>query len=179
MMPVSITGVRGTLVITLSTVLLAAGAAGCETTPPEPNGPISADTYVAVMSGLADLKRFPLPGPDYVTRTARADSARQAILDRHGVTVDELLAYAEQLGSHPNRMLAVTDQIIIVTDSLARQHRDPDADRAGVDSATAGPGGDARRDTSVRPEPTVVDTALHRLKLERLRERFDSNKRQP
>jgi len=131
------------------------------------------------MSELADLKRFPPPGSDYVTRTARADSSRQAILDRHGVTVDELLAYAEQLGSHPNRMLAVTDQIIVVTDSLARLRRNPEADWAAVDSATAGPGGDARRDTSVRPESTAVDTALRRLKLERLRERLDSNKGQP
>lgn len=176
MNPVSIPGVRRTLVITASTALLAAAILGCESAPPEPEGPISADAYVAVMAELADLKRFPPPGPDFVTRTARADSVRQTILDRHGVTAEDLLTYAERLGSHPDRMLELTDRIIAVSDSLAAMHRGTVADSsatesaaaesAAVDSPAAIPGSIAA------PGSEPVDTALRRHKLETFRERY-------
>jgi len=169
MNPVSIPGVRRTLVITASTALLAAATLGCESAPPEPEGPISADAYVAVMAELADLKRFPPPGPDFVTRTARADSVRQAILDRNGVTAEELLTYAEQLGSHPDRMLELTDRIIAVSDSLAGEPKAwKTSDRragdrgaagaaAGRDSVAAGDGAVTGRDSSAAP-PALRDT---------------------
>jgi len=178
MKPVSISGVRGTLVIMASTALVCAATLGCESAPPEPQGPISADAYVAVMAELADLKRFPPPGPDFVTRTARADSVRQAILDRHGVTAENLLTYAEQLGSHPDRMLELTDRIIAISDSLAGEPKDwktsePGAAgaAAGGDSVAGGDGVDARRD-SVDAPPALRDTTGRPLpRMDRLRQR--------
>lgn len=175
---VSIPGVRRTLVITASTALLAAASLGCESAPPEPEGPISADAYVAVMAELADLKRFPPPGRDFVTRTARTDSIRQAILDRHGVTADDLLTYAERLGSHPDRMLELTDRIIAVSDSLAGEPKDwkisdpgaADA-AAGGDSVAAGDGAVSGRDSIAAP-PALRDTTGRPLpRMDRLRQR--------
>jgi hypothetical protein len=172
MKPVSISGVRGTLVILASTALVAAVLLGCESAPPEPQGPVSADAYVAVMAELADLKRFPPPGPDFVTRTARADSVRQAILDRHGVTAEDLLTYAEQLGSHPDRMLELTDRIIAISDSLAVTHdRTPTLDPAKPDSARSDSATTTPESAAVA-KPVPVDTALSREKLETFRKRL-------
>lgn len=176
MIPLSVSGVRGTLVITVSTALLAAAAAGCERAPPAPEGPITTEVYAAVMGELADLKRFPPPGSDYVTRAARADSARQAILDRHGVAVDELLAYAEQLGSDPERMLDASDRIIVISDSLARQHRSPSADSTAADTASLDA---AFPDATGSARPADADTALRRLELDRLRQRLGARKVSP
>ncbi|MGD8496946.1 MAG: hypothetical protein PVF05_12225 [Gemmatimonadales bacterium] len=182
MIPVSISDVPRTLVIVASVGLAGAGAQGCEPAPPEPDGPVGADTYVEVMSELADLKRFPPPGPDYVTRSARADSVRQAILDRHGVTVDELLSYAEQVGAEPGRMLELTDRISTITDSLAREHRTaggdslvaPSADSTDASGAAARAYGSGNAGAGAAPpQSPSADTALAREKLERLRERFD------
>lgn len=166
MIPVSISGAPRVLVVVASIGLSGAAAQGCEPAPPAPDGPVGADTYVEVMSELADLKRFPPPGSDYVTRSARADSARQAILDRHGVTVDELLSYAEQVGAEPSRMLELTDRISAITDSLAREHRTANSDSLGA------PGVDSTEASGAAARAPSADPALTRQKVERLRERF-------
>lgn len=178
MKPVSISGVRGTLVIMASTALVCAATLGCESAPPEPQGPISADAYVAVMAELADLKRFPPPGPDFVTRTARADSVRQAILDRHGVTAEDLLTYAEQLGSHPDRMLELTDRIIAISDSLATTRQTAVADTVEADSAAIDSGVVVPR-FGAAPEKAAVDTDLRRRKMETFRERYGLKEETP
>lgn len=182
MIPVSRFDVPRTLVVVASTGLLGAAVQACEPAPPEPEGPVEADTYVEVMSELADLKRFPPSGPDYVTRSTRADSARQAILDRHGVTVDELLSYAEQVGAEPGRMLELTDRISAITDSLAHERRTADTDSLaaadgksadGSGAAARAPAGADRASSGASlPASPSGDTALTRQKVERLRERF-------
>lgn len=98
----------------------AVGFGACDSDGPTAQGPVAFDTYATVMGELADLQRFPPSGPDERTRAARADSIRQAILDRHGVTADEMLAYAETIGQQPRLMLEVSDRIATITDSLAR-----------------------------------------------------------
>lgn len=151
MIPVTTTSPRRALVIAFSTVLAAAVATGaCGPDEPAFRGPIDRDTYVAVMGQLADLERFPPSGPDEVTRTERADSARQAILDRHGITADELLEFAEAAGAHPDLMVELTDRIVALSDSLA--HRRTGAGRA-ADSAVA-------RNLDLEPERTPAPRPL-------------------
>lgn len=135
MIPVTTSSARRTLVIAFATALAAAVATGaCGPDEPEFRGPIESDTYVAVMGELADLERFPPSGPDEATRIERADSARQAILERHGVTADELLEFAEAAGARPDLMVELTDRIVALSDSLA--HGRTGAGRA-ADSAAA------------------------------------------
>lgn len=135
MIPVPSTSARRTLVIAVSTAVAAAVATGaCGPDEPEFRGPIDGDTYVTVMAELADLERFPPSGPDEVTRTERADSARQRILERHGVTADQLLEFAEAAGARPDLMVELGERIVSLSDSMAQ--RRTGAGRA-ADSAAA------------------------------------------
>lgn len=159
---------RQTLLVALATATATAAAAGaCGPAEPERAEPMSSETYVEVMSALADLKRFPPPSPNVEERAALADSARRDILDRHGVTAEQLLEFAEIAGSEPARMMEITERIVAATDSLARMRRDPAAaegatpeDAAPADTAGAAdttPRADtadvlpARREAPVRP----------------------------
>lgn len=143
MIPVTTSGARRTLVIAFSTAVAAAVATvACGSEEPELRAPIDGDTYVAVMGELADLERFPRSGSDEAARSERADSARQAILERHGVTADELLEFAEAAGARPDLMVELTERIVAYSDSLA--HRRTGAGRA-ADSAAA-------RDSALEPE---------------------------
>jgi hypothetical protein len=107
---------RTVLVIMLSSVL---AAAACDSGAADPAPPIDADTYAEVMAELTDLRRFPPPGKSGEERSERADSIRRAILERHGVTADELLAYAEIVGPDPDRMIEIAERIVTISDSLA------------------------------------------------------------
>lgn len=157
MIPVPTTGARRTLAIAFSTAVAAAVATGaCGSDEPEFRGPIDGDSYVAVMAELADLGRFPPPGSDSAARSARADSARQAILDRHGVTADELLAFAEAAGARPDLMVELTDRIVELSDSMA--HRRTGAGRAADSAAAATRGLDLAPETERVPE-AASDTA--------------------
>lgn len=143
MIPVTTPGARRTLVIAFSTAVAAAVATGaCGSDEPEFRGPIDGDTYVAVMGELADLERFPPPGRDDVARIERADSARQAILERHGVTADELLEFAEAAGARPDLMVELTERIVALSDSLAHRRTG-----AGLAAESA-----AARDIALEPE---------------------------
>lgn len=142
MIPVMISattaGVRRTLVIALATAGAAAlAAAACGPSEPELRGQIDMDTYVEVMSELADLERFPPPGSDEATRSARADSVRREILERHGVTPDGLLDFAETVGARPGLMVEIADRIVAASDSLARLRTGAGfvADSAAADTA--------------------------------------------
>lgn len=135
MIPVTTKRARRTLVIAVSTAVAAAVAASaCGSDEPEIRGPIDEDTYVAVMGELADLERFPPSGPGDSARAERADSARLAILERHGVTADELLEFAETAGARPDLMVELSERIVALSDSLAQ--RRTAAGRA-ADSAAA------------------------------------------
>lgn len=94
-------------------------AVGCRPGPAGDDDPIAPDTYVAAMAELADLRRFPPPGDDRTDRDARADSMRAEILQAHGVTPEDLLAFAEHVGPDPERMEDLTERIATLTDSLA------------------------------------------------------------
>lgn len=191
MIPVRTTSARRTLVIAFSTAVAAAVATGaCGSDEPEFRGPIDGDTYVAVMGELADLQRFPPAGPGEAARTERADSARQAILDRHGVTADELLEFAEAAGARPDLMVELSERIVALSDSLA--HRRTGAGRS-ADSADA-------RDLSLEPDrqpapapaadsvsapateaadsisPTGIDPRSLRQRARELRERTDAER---
>ena len=166
-------GARRALFKLMSTVpiaLLAGGsavmvvAAACGPAEPESRLSVDADTYVVVMSELADLERFPPPGSDEMTRGARADSARVAILERHGVTVEELLEFAETVGEDPHRMVELVERIVVITDSLANERTGgrlvPDT------AAAAAPGSGALSDSDLatgaaadeaRPDATFPD----------------------
>ena len=141
MIPVTATRAPRSFIIALSTVIAGAFATGaCGPAEPEFQGPIDIDTYVVVMSELADLGRFPPPGSDETTRSARADSVRRDILEQHGVTPDELLEFAESAGANPDLMVEIIDRIVVVSDSLARRRtgagRAADSVAATADSVT-------------------------------------------
>lgn len=147
MIPVTATSAPRAFVIAFSTAVAAVLVTGaCGPVEPELQGPIDADTYVAVMAELADLERFPPPGSDEATRAERADSARRDILARHGVTADELLDFAEAAGARPGLMVELLDRIVEVSDSLAR--RRTGAGRAADSAArtAADSGADTGRD---------------------------------
>lgn len=149
MIPVPTTGARRTLVIAFSTALAAALAVGaCGPDEPEFRGPIDAETYVTVMGELADLDRFPPSGPGEAARAERADSARQVILERNGVTPDELLEFAEAAGAHPDLMVELSERIVALSDSLATQRTDADD---AADSA-------AERDLGLEPRRPAADS---------------------
>lgn len=81
---------------------------------------MSVAAYVAVVSELADVSRFPPDGSAEV-RDALADSVRQQILDRYGVTAEQLLDFAREAGRSPDVMESIMEEVSAVTDSLAAQ----------------------------------------------------------
>lgn len=112
------------------TWLLIAGctlsSAACEPPPREAYSGVSVDVYVAVISELADLGRFP-PGGPVETRDAVADSVRQRILERHGVTAELLIDFAREAGRSPEVMETIMERVSAVTDSLAARRATGDA----------------------------------------------------
>ena len=122
MIPDATTAAGKTVNTILWAAILAAPVA-CDPAGSEARGPIADDTYVLVMSELADLRRFPPGGRDQASRDSAADSVRRAVLDRYGVTVDELLSFAEIVGEQPARMVDISERISAVTDSLAELRR--------------------------------------------------------
>lgn len=107
----------------------------CDAAAPDEMGGIAESTYVNALSHLADLQRFPPPGTDSTARRLRADSIRQAILDRYAVTAEELIGFAERVGPKPGRMESISEQIVARTDSLAQARADARPDSVSADSA--------------------------------------------
>lgn len=164
MIPGARTGAPKALVAILWAATLAAPTA-CDPAGPEPRGPIDDDTYVRVMSELADIRRFPPGGPDRASRDAAADSARRAVLDRYDVAVDDLLGFAEVVGEHPARMVEIAERISAVTDSLAERRTrgertetaDDAEDDAGAGAADADTGGAGAPDAAERDVREELD----------------------
>lgn len=82
------------------------------------DGRIDPEVYVAVMGELADLSKYPPPATDAEDRQAQTDSAREEILNVHGVSAPELLAFAKSAGSNPTLMETLAEQIATIADSL-------------------------------------------------------------
>ncbi len=176
MIPGAKAGAPKALVTMLWAASLAATTA-CDPAGPEPRGPIDDDTYVTVMSELADIRRFPPDGRDQVSRDAAADSARRAVLDRYDVTVDDLLSFAEIMGEHPARMVEIAERISGVTDSLAKlrargKRTEEAADTTDVGADTTDVGADTAGATEPRPIGEPDDELRERIERFRdLRER--------
>lgn len=170
MIPGVSSGAPKALVTMLWAAILAAPAA-CDPAGPEPRGPIDDDTYVMVMSELADIRRFPPGGRDQLSRNAAADSARREVLDRYGVTVDELLGFAEIVGEHPARMVELAERISAVTDSLAELRARGERTEAAADSTEAPTDAADDADTAAAAEdrPTSEREEALRERADRLR----------
>lgn len=190
MIPVTATGASRTLIIAFSTTLAVVATTACGSADSEFAAPVDVDTYVTAMAELSDLERFPPPGSDEAARAERADSARRDILERHGVTADELLAFAEAAGAQPHRMVEIMDRIVEVSDSLAR--RRTGAGRAADSAAAAAAGSDSVRDAGLLSDsaadpsadstadtttPSARDSLPLRQRLREMRERADDARR--
>jgi hypothetical protein len=122
--------------------------------------PIEPEVFVSVMANLSQVYQFPPDGSGAEDREARADSLRQSILRQHGISAEQLLAFADQVGRDPSRMEELAEQIAVINDSLTAQ-RDPAEDATEVPtsqevSESAGappppsPGTEADNDKSFR-----------------------------
>jgi len=94
--------------------------------------PIPDDSYVEVMAELTRLRRRPPTARGQIERDRLADSVRTEVLNRHGVTVAEIIEFADVVGSDPSRMQDLAERIATLADSL-------DADSTRVDSVRAEP----------------------------------------
>lgn len=130
---------------------------------------MDSEVYVAVMGELADLRRYSLARTDGEDRQVRADSARRVILNTHGVTAQQLLAFAESAGSDPTRMETLADLIAVIADSLAAIR---DTIRDTIVAATSDTVSDTLDDTPVGfrvrsaadPQPSQLRTRLDSLR---------------
>ncbi len=92
--------------------------------------PIPDDSYVEVMAELSRLRRRAPTARGQLERNRLADSVRTEVLERHGVTAAEIIAYSDVVGSDPGRMQLLAERIATLADSL-------DADSARADSIRA------------------------------------------
>lgn len=99
---------------TLGALLLGALglAAACAPAEPETRG-LSDSLYVAVMARLTAIDR------DLARRAPeRADSARRAVLARHGVSAEALRAYAARHGDDPAHLAEIWRAVQATADTL-------------------------------------------------------------
>lgn len=89
--------------------------------------PIPDDSYVEVMAELSRLRRRAPTARGQIERNRLADSVRTEVLERHGVTAAEMIAFSDVVGSDPGRMQILAERIATLADSL-------DADSARADS---------------------------------------------
>jgi hypothetical protein len=72
---------------------------------------VSDEAYIQVMTELMLLDARPLKGASPAEREARMDSARLAIVSRHGVTGEEVLEFAQVNGAEAGYMEGVWQEI--------------------------------------------------------------------
>lgn len=94
-------------------------AAGCAGEAGETTG-LADSAYVEVLAELVQIHQRVQTTRDTVGLTRWADSARRAVLAAHGVTQDELLAYARQKGGEPAHMRIIWERIATRVDSLEK-----------------------------------------------------------
>jgi hypothetical protein len=109
--------------------------------------PIPDDSYVEVMAELTRIRRRPPTARGQIERDRLADSVRTEVLNRHGVTVAEIIEFADVVGSDPGRMQDLAERIATLADSL-------DADSTRVDSVRAVP---------IRGDPAAPSARFDRL----------------
>ena len=120
--------------------------------------PIDPDVFVAVMASLSQV---------HEDREAQADSIREEILRDHGVTAEQLLAFAGKAGRDPARMGVLAGQIAEASDSIAVV-RGPLEPVTPEEVATP-----ETRPPQTRPEVArAVDDESRRTRLDSLRRRF-------
>lgn len=123
-------------------LLLAATAAtaGAACAGPERSeAPVREDVYVEVMARLAAVRAASDPGrlADPLPRS-RADSLREEVLARHGVSRSELKTFARVVGDEPRRMEALWERIGARADSLTESGWPVDTAAADADSVGSG-----------------------------------------
>ena len=87
----------------------------------------SDSAYVEVMAHLS-LVHAQIAGRD----SARADSARREVLDRHGIEAEALRRYAERYGDDPEHMstvwTAVTERMVALDSAARAADKSPEDD---------------------------------------------------
>lgn len=125
--------------------VLALVAAGCG-----PDGhaasapPVPDSVYVEVMARLVLLDSLMGSGSRHLPEGTSRDSARASVLRAHGVAGDELLAFARERGTRPERMEAIWRRIYELSDSLGDEGWRPPVPGADRPGPVPAPG----RDTS-------------------------------
>jgi hypothetical protein len=129
--------------------------------------PITEESYVAAMADLARVRRHPPRGRGQYERERLADSVRTDALLRHGVTAEELIAFADVVGSDPGRMQSLTERIESFADSLEADSLRADsiaasleADSLRADSVAASLEADSLRADSVRADSGEADSLV-------------------
>lgn len=117
----------------LLVALLAAGC-GSDDGSGSAAGPVSDSVYVEVMARLVLLDSLMASDGPHQPEGLTRDSARGLILGAHGVRGDELLEFARERGTRPERMEAIWRRIHELSDSLGETGWRP----AGSDTAAAG-----------------------------------------
>lgn len=128
-------GRRGVVVL----ALLLAGC-GVDAVDGGAAGPVSDSVYVEVMARLVLLDSVMASGDGRLPEGMTRDSARALVLRAHHVTGDELLTFARERGTRPERMEDIWGRIRELSDSLGEGGWRP----TGPDAA--GAGGGARDD---------------------------------
>lgn len=140
-------------------------ALGCNSSQEQRVDPIEPGAFVSVMANLAQVSQFPPDGSGAEDREARADSLREEVLRDHGITAEQLLAFADQVGRDPSRMEELAQRIAVVNDSLTAL-RDP-AEVPTAEEVSAPPS------ATTRPGPaTKADDESFRNRLDSLRQEF-------
>ena len=98
-------------------------------------GPVSDSVYVEVMARLVLLDSLMGSGSRHLPDGMSRDSARSLVLSAYGVEGEELLVFARERGTRPERMEAIWRRIYELSDSLGDQGWRP----AMPDTAGAGP----------------------------------------
>lgn len=83
-------------------------------------GVLPESTYVQVMARLSLTDSLLAPAEYAAPAGLNRDSARVLILRRWGVSDSALLAFANELGGHPDRLKEVWTRVRTLADSLTR-----------------------------------------------------------
>lgn len=129
---------------------------GCTGTQEQGSDPIAPEVFVSAMAHLSQVHQFPPGGSASAGVEARADSLREEILREHGITAEQLIAFAEHVGREPSRMEELAELIASLNDSLTAE-RDPadiptteEVSAPAADVAQPSPLREAEKDQSIR-----------------------------
>jgi hypothetical protein len=153
-----------------------------------PEGPMTDDVYVSAMVDLLLLDTYPPDTSSADDLEAAKDSARRDILDRHGISAAELLAFANAAGSDPAHMRELWERITSAHDSIritslraeaeARSEipERPADDHADTARPTGGPRDSAELARTLAPPSSTNRDSVLRSRLRSRRQRPDSTR---